>query len=49
MSTKIKLCECVSKFQDQKYGPGKRVHNQTMKEVGQKVVWRCTVCGREQV
>ena len=34
---------CVSPFQDQRYGPGQRVHNpQGGKNEG---AFRCTVCG----
>ena len=38
--TRILRCNCEHKFQDQRYGKGKRVHNKT-KDGG----WRCTVCG----
>lgn len=40
--TKILPCVCFGPFQDDRYGTGKRVHNQTMKG------WRCTSCGREK-
>lgn len=33
-------CVCASKYQDEKYGRGKRVHTVGFKE------YRCTVCGR---
>lgn len=39
MTTSIKKCNCIHKFQDERYGFGMRVHNRT-KEDG----WRCTVC-----
>lgn len=37
------MCKCSNKFQDETYGLGRRVHNETSKG------WRCTVCGNEQV
>lgn len=36
--TKVLKCNCESKFQDEKYGKGKRVHNKSVKG------YRCTVC-----
>lgn len=44
MATKTVHCNCESKFQDEKYGKGMRVHNLT--EDGRK--GRCTVCGNEK-
>jgi hypothetical protein len=41
--TKIMKCFCDHKFQDQAYGPGKRVFNETTKK---GTPWRCTVCGK---
>lgn len=38
-ATKILPCRCEHAFQDERYGPGKRVHNPVE---GEK--WRCTVC-----
>lgn len=39
-------CKCESKYQDEKYGSGKRVHNPTKKVNGQTIDGiRCTVCG----
>lgn len=38
-------CTCVSAFQDQLYGVGMRLFNETGKD--QKGGYRCTVCGRE--
>ena len=38
--TKIIKCKCKHKFQDDKYGDKKRVHNYGEKEK----TWRCTVC-----
>ena len=43
----IKKCDnnkCVSKFQDEKYGKGNRVHN-PMQKKSTKITYRCTVCG----
>ena len=34
-------------YQDQKYGSGMRVHNQTANK-GNVVNYRCTVCGNER-
>ena len=42
--TLIKPCTCVSAYQDQKYGPGNRVHNATKDNKR----YRCTVCGKEK-
>lgn len=36
----IRSCTCKHEYQDQKYGPGKRVHNPCKK--GEYL--RCTVC-----
>ena len=38
----ILKCTCQSKYQDQCYGPGQRVHNKCTKD--QKTKYRCTVC-----
>ena len=43
--TKIMKCYCEHEFQDNKYGKGKRVFNQTAKCDGK--TYRCTVCGKE--
>ncbi len=40
-SSKIDFCGCQHKFQDERYGKGKRLFNKTMKDS----VYRCTVCG----
>ena len=45
MTKKIK-CNCENEYQDKKYGPGIRVHNQT--EKNDKKVYRCTVCCAER-
>lgn len=41
----ITTCGCVSAYQDEKYGVGKRVHNASPTT---KINGRCTVCGREK-
>jgi hypothetical protein len=42
----IIACNCKSKYQDETFGTGKRVHNPVMKEPkGQH--WRCSVCKTE--
>jgi hypothetical protein len=40
----ISKCGCDHKYQDEKYGPGMRVHNKCVKK-GTSTPWRCTVCG----
>ena len=40
----IHPCNCLSTFQDKKYGKGRRVHNFA---AGMKKS-RCTVCGKEK-
>lgn len=40
----IRPCTCKHDYQDQKYGPQKRVHNPCKN--GEKA--RCTVCGDEK-
>jgi predicted SprT family Zn-dependent metalloprotease len=42
-STKILACTCKHEFQDQRYGPGMRVHNPRKEKT-----YACTVCGREK-
>lgn len=42
---KIK-CTCENKYQDKKYD-GKRIANKTNKVIGNKEVYRCTVCNKE--
>ena len=44
---KILNCQCVNEYQDQRYGPARRLHNST----GGKGVkaFRCTVCGKEKL
>lgn len=36
----IHKCNCKHEYQDEKYGPGMRVHVATTKDG----TWRCTVC-----
>lgn len=36
-------CSCYNVFQDERYGPGRRLANK-MKDQGKS---RCTVCGKE--
>jgi hypothetical protein len=38
--TRIMFCACESEFQDEKYGPHKRLHNSAKEKK-----FRCTVCG----
>jgi len=40
--TKILKCSCDHKFQDEKYGKSKRVHNACSAD--KNIQWRCTVC-----
>jgi hypothetical protein len=40
--TRVLKCHCESKWQDEKYGRGKRLHNATTKG------YRCTVCGQSK-
>lgn len=46
MSTKILKCTCDHEYQDEHYGPHKRVHNACVKD--NRVFYRCTVCGAER-
>lgn len=39
----ILKCDCKHKYQDSRYGPGRRVHNVCIKD--RVVRHRCTVCG----
>jgi hypothetical protein len=46
---KIASCTCRSDYQDQQYGRGRRVHNQTKQQSPEPArSWRCTVCGKEK-
>ena len=42
----IRLCNCPSEYQDAKYGKGKRVKNERVKDMKHKG-WTCTVCGKK--
>jgi len=46
--TDIRPCDCkegpATKFQDEVYGKGMRVHNSRSAE--SEGNWRCTICGR---
>jgi len=44
---KILSCTCVHEFQDAEHD-GKRVHNATLSKMGDKRVYRCTVCTNER-
>ena len=44
-TTVVKGCKCASKFQDERYGHGKRLMNVSQKKDANFA--RCTVCGRE--
>lgn len=46
MTSKIKTCHCPHKYQDEKYGKMKRVHNESKE--GSSVAWTCTVCGKKK-
>lgn len=39
--TGARPCTCANAWQDQTYGRGQRIHNQTSKG------WRCTSCSNE--
>lgn len=38
------VCDCHHPFQDERYGYGRRLHNDSRKD-GNLKGWRCTVCG----
>lgn len=40
----ILSCSCVNRYQDKKYGHGRRVHTTLKDNKG----FRCTVCGKEK-
>ena len=48
MSTKIMKCSCEHEYQDKTYGKHQRVFNPTTKKSGDKIIYRCTICSREQ-
>jgi hypothetical protein len=37
-------CTCTHQFQDERYGKGMRLHNETMKGEKENRQYRCTVC-----
>lgn len=43
----VKPCTCKHTFQDEKYGPGRRVHNDTKPDSAGKPQVRCSVCGTQ--
>ena len=43
----IKKCTCENKYQDERYGKQKRVHNPCKPKVNPKT-WRCTSCNAEK-
>lgn len=43
----IKSCTCEHKYQDEKHGKGKRVHNPGKGQNG-STEWVCTVCGNRK-
>ena len=47
METKVMFCVCKHKYQDERYGKGKRLHNWASKDWKQGLAknYRCTVCG----
>jgi hypothetical protein len=47
--TKVTKCSCANSQQDAIHGPNNRVHNSTLKKVGDKKLIRCTSCGAEKV
>lgn len=44
--TVVQFCQCISQYQDEQYGVGKRVHNRGGKKEKPHVT--CTVCGRRK-
>jgi len=45
MTTKIMKCTCKHSFQDNRYGAGNRVFNQSVRD--RAIKYRCTVCSAE--
>jgi hypothetical protein len=41
-------CTCKSKYQDEKYGEGVRLHNFARNLNQKRGGYRCTVCGKEK-
>lgn len=48
MATKVISCNCRHKAQDEIYGVGRRVMNETKQAKGDRPTYRCTVCGAEK-
>jgi len=44
--TRILNCTCISTYQDKKYGLGRRVKNERVKDMKHRG-WACTVCGKK--
>jgi hypothetical protein len=42
--TAIRKCTCAHEFQDKRYGPGMRLHNECKKGDEKGRGYRCTVC-----
>lgn len=47
-NSKILPCTCESKFQDELYGPKRRVHARTKQSDGNCKIYRCCICGKEK-
>jgi len=43
---KIMKCSCSHESQDEIHGNGMRAFNATAKKSGEKIQYRCTVCGK---
>ena len=46
MTTAIMTCTCEHKFQDKRYGRGRRVFNS--KADRKQNMWNCTSCGKDR-
>lgn len=44
----VTKCDCQSKYQDEKYGKGNRLHNVKGDGQGKPNGLRCTICGKEK-
>lgn len=44
----IKKCKCKHEYQDNEYGKGLRVHNESKSRVQGRKAWTCTVCGTKK-
>lgn len=45
---KILPCDCKHEFQDERFGKGKRVHNECKGTKGAPPKYRCSVCNKEK-